>query len=355
MAKEWYLIKSPYFQFSGFEGEPYDGISDAFQEIASTDIAENVEVYNFDLSERKAVRAILQGNTADTKLKTRGRTMLVPIGTCTAGMYVKYKGKYWIIVGMVDDNRLYEKAILSLCNYLISWINSAGKLVQRWVSITSASQYNNGETGQQYYFVRSDQLMVVMPDDDDSLMLNTGHRFIIDKKCSVYEKMVDPDTSVDTSFDVQTYQLTRIDTVLFDYQGSGHSEFMAYQDEQRDRDGYYVIDGNGCWLCDQPTENTFAQVKKASEIQYSSDTIYLGISSAKFTAKFYDETGNEIEASPTWDISCDFADKLIVEYDGASIIISAKDKTLIHKQFELKMSADGYSELSVTVTILPLI
>lgn len=36
-----------------------------------------------------------------------------------------------------------------------------------------------------------------------------------------------------------------MDNVIYDYQDSGHSEFMAYQDEQHETDGYYVVDGKG--------------------------------------------------------------------------------------------------------------
>ena len=251
MAKEWYLMTGDNL-LSGVEDEAFDDFgASSFLEALQTNIASDVELCNYDLSICTPMRAIVQNNTADTKSNTMMRQVLFPIGSSKAGMYVKYKGRYWLIVGLVDDNKVYEKAVVALCNYLISWVNPQGKIVQRWVSASSASQYNNGETSTQYYFVRSDQLMVLTPDDDECLLLNSGQRFIIDRRCSVYEKKYTAAELQSARNPLTVYKITRVDSVLFDYQDSGHSEFMAYQDEQHEADGYYIIDGKGYWLCDQ--------------------------------------------------------------------------------------------------------
>lgn len=351
MSREWYLLKSPHSQISGYESDALnDFAEEGFEEALENDIAVDVELCNYDLSDRIPIRAIIQDNVQDTKLKTLSRQMLVPIGTCKAGMYVKYKNRYWIIVGLVDNNTMYEKAVLSLCNYLLTWLNSNGEIVQRWVSATSASQYNNGETGVKYYFIRTDQLMIITPDDNECLLLNTGTRFIIDKRCKVYEKAFDNNVVCDTSKSVITYEFTRADSVLYDYQDSGHFEFMAYQDEQHENDGYYVIDGHGYWLCDIPNANDKTAVLSCS-IECDSNDIYNSLEAGIFTAKFYDSEGNKVIATPKWNVVCDFADDLNIEYVDNSICISADNKKLINKSFELSLSAEGYKTVTITVTI----
>lgn len=351
MAKEWYLLKSPHGQLSGFEDDALnDFAQEGFEEILESGIAADIELCNYDLSICQPMKAIIQHNVDDTKLKTLSRELYLPIGTCKAGMYVKYKGRYWLIVGLVDDNMMYEKGIMVLCNYLLTWKNKDNRIVQRWVNITSASQYNNGETINKVYTIRSDQLLILTPDDDDCLLLTTGQRFIIDRRCSVYEKGFSNNIVCDTSKPIVTYRFTRADSVLYSYQDSGHYEFIASQDEQHKKDGYYVIDGKGYWLCEEP-DNNDKKIVLSSKIEYESLEIFNGLEPSIFISKFFDAEGNEIDIEPQWKVDCAFADRLDIEYKDNFICISANDKNLINKSFELSLSANGYETVSVTVVI----
>lgn len=355
MAKEWYLLNSNHDYVSGFESEDFNNCaSDAFLEALYSSLGCDVELCNYDLSQCVSTRAIIQGSVQDTQLNSTQRRMLVPIGTCHAGMYVKYKNRYWLIVGFVDDNQIYEKAILYLCNYLLTWMNPSGNVIQRWCTLQSASQYNNGETSNANYSVRSDQLMVYTPDDYECLSLDNGQRFIIDKRCSVYEKSFDENITQDTSRPVTTYELTRADSALYEYQGNGIYAFMAYQDEQHTGDGYYLIDGNGYWLCDgiivEETQNKTTFL--LSDIEYESLEIFNGIEAGVFTACFYDDNGDKINTiAPKWEINCDFVDQLMVEYVDNSIMISVDNAKLVNNSFELLLSGDGYETKSITITI----
>lgn len=352
MATEWYLLKRPHNQLSGFEEEALDDFAqEGFAELLDSGYAENVELYNYDLSECQQIKAVIQRNVEDTKLRTLARHMFVPIGTCKAGMYVRYKNRFWIIVGLVDDNSIYEKAILSLCNHLLTWMNQHKKIIQRWASVQSAAQYNNGETDSRYYTVGSDQLLIVIPDDDESLLLNHGSRLIIDRRCEVYERMFEPSVICDTSNPVSTYRITRLDSVLYNYQDSGHYEFMAFQDEQHESDGYYVIDGKGYWLCGTPNIDDKILVS-SSKIEYDSLDIYCGADEGVFVGKFFDSNGNEDKSVVAqWDLDCDFTDKLTLRYTNNAIYIFTKDRSTINKSFELRLRADGYETTSVTVTV----
>lgn len=351
MAKEWYLLKSPHSQLSGFEDEALNNFAEeGFLEALNSEIAVDIELCNYDLSDCKIVRAIIQNTVQDTKLKSLNRLIFVPIGTCKAGMYVKYKDRFWLITGLVDDNGMYEKAVMQICNYCLSWINDSGMLIQRWANVTSASQYNNGETSTYNYSVRSDQLMILTPDDDECLLLDQGKRFIIDRRCKVYEKNFPESIEKDTSKPVLVYQLTRADSVLFDYQDSGHYAFMAYQDEQREQDGYYVIDGKGYWLCEDVKYSGITN-KLASEIECESTEIYAGLEPCEFIAKFYDQEKNPVRIDPIWNINCDFKDDLDIVYVEDTILISANNPKLVNKSFELSLHGTGYEPVTILVTI----
>ena len=351
MPSEWYLLNGPKDIISGFEGDAlFDFGPSSFLELLETEIADDIEICNYDLSECVKAKAIVQNNLQDTKLKTLSRAILVPIGTCKAGMYVKYKDKYWLIVSLVDDNKVYEKAIALICNYKLDWLGSNGKPVRRWVHIESASQYNNGETNAKNYFIRTDQVMIYMPDDDESLLINSGLRFVIDRRCEIYERSFDPDTICNTEKPIVCYDVTRTDSVLYSYQGSGHFQLLATQDEQRIDDGYYCIDGTGYWLCKKPDAQSSSNGIVAS-IKSDADVIYVGIEAGEFVGEFYDESGAKIDLQPVWSIDSDLEDRLEIQEAGNSILIYTDDESLAAKSFTLSLSAENVNPVTKTVNI----
>jgi len=352
MAQSWYLMKSPHDQVSGFEDEALSEFGqEGIAEILESGLAMDVELCNYNLSIRKQIRAVIENTVQDTKLKTLTRHMIVPIGTCKAGMYVYYKNRYWLIVGIVDDNMVYEKAILSICNYRMEWINESGQIITRWANVVSASQYNNGETANNNYTVRSDQLLVAMPDDDESILLNSNSRFIIDRRCKIYERSFDEAVTVDTSKPVIVYRVTRSDSVLYDYGDSGHSEFMLYQTEKHYNDGYYVVDGQGYWLCDIPIQE-HEPTALTCEIHSDSDEIYADLEPVEFIGVFFDADGNETAAENIqWQIDSEFLESLDVDYVDNSILVSTTDDSIINKSFTITLSANGYEPVSKQVFI----
>lgn len=353
MATEWYLLKTPYDQVSGFESEALNDFgTEGISEVLDSDIAYDVELYNYDLSECKTIRAIIENNMQDTKLQSIKRQIVVPIGTLKAGMYIKYKGRFWLIIGLVDDNKVYEKGVLELCNYKITWMNDSGRVIQRWACVESAAQYNNGETPSRFYTIRSDQIFVLTSDDDDVMMLHSGQRFIIDKRCEIYEKQFDSNVKVCTDNPVIVYRITRIDSVIYNYSDSGHGQFMATQTEQYPTDGYYVIDGKGYWLCKEPEESESKPTTPYCKIVYDENVVYSGLDETVFLAEFYDSNGNKVDnITPSWSIDSEFTDKLNVSYNDNAVVISTDQEDIIGKTFKLNLMSDGYTTDTVDVTI----
>lgn len=351
MAIEWYLLKGESSLLSGLDNSGTEFLEEGFTEALASVMADNVELYNYDLSICTSLKAIVQNNVQDTKLKTQSRQLLVPIGTCKAGMYFRFKNRFWLIVGIVDNNKVYEKAIVVWCNYLLTWLNDKGSIIQRWANVSSASQYNNGETYTDHYRTRTDQLMILTPDDDECVLLDSGKRFIIDQRCKIYERGFGADVLSNTNNPVSVYRLTRSDSVLYDYQDSGHYELMVYQDEQRETDGYYVIDGKGYWLCQEPEIKDDKMPFLTCSIECDSNEIYDGLEPGEFTAKFFDSYGDEVDITPSWDIDCDFVDQLEIIHVGNTVLISVDNAELVNKSFELILSGAGYEPATITVAI----
>lgn len=351
MAIGWYLLKGENSILGGTEDDSSSFISDSFSEILGSTFAKDVDLYNYDLSQRTSIKAVIQNVVQDTRLKSFSRQALVPIGSCKAGMYIKYKGRFWLISNIVDDNMMYEKALLSICNYYLTWVNDKGDIVQRWANITSASQYNNGETFTDHYRTGTDQLMILLPDDDECVLLDSGKRFVIDQRCKVYEKGYDGNVSVDTGKPLSVYRLTRTDSVLYDYQDSGNYQCMVYQDEQKPDDGYYVINGKGYWLCEKPIVQNNETPILSCDIRCESAEIYDGLEAGEFIAEYYDTNGNIVGVPPMWEINAEFVEELRVQYVENSILIFCDNPKLIGKSFILSLGGYGYAKKSIEIKI----
>ena len=350
MARDWYLMQTAHDSVSGFGTDDFNALAaDSFKEATDSFIASTVEVCNYDLTERKTVRVIVEGRLQDTRLNALQRRVLAPIGTIHAGEYVYYENMYWLVIGLVDNNKVYEKGVMIICNYLLTWRNAKGEIIQRWGSASSASQYNNGETSNDRYLqLRSDQIIILTPDDAESISIPHGKRFIIDNRCRVYEKEFQEGTMKDTTNPLITYEMTRIDNVIFGYQKTGHSEFMVTQDEKHLGDGYYVVDGNGYWLCeeDAPKDSDDKMADLSCRIDCNEPVIYNGIEPTVFTSVFLDANGDPVDITPIWEINSPIRDDLIIEYGKKTISIATNNKKLIGKSFELILTGEGWFEPS---------
>jgi len=352
LAREWYLLATAHDQVSGYESEYVDNCAaDGFTEALATSMAETVYLCNYDLSKTTQIRAFVENRVQDTKLQSLRRTLYTTIGTCQSGMYIKYEDRYWIIENIVDNNGMYEKSVLILCNWKLQWLDDSGKLIERWCNVSSASQYNNGETGYTNFFVRSNQFLIIMPDDNDSLMLNSGKRFVIDKRCDIYEVGFAENTTNDTSKEIMVYKLTRSDSVLFNYVTCGHHEIMVSQCEQLSSDGFYVVDGKKCWLASSVIPTNSSTLSGVCKIEYETNVLYNGIAKCTFNATFYDQNGSIVSLTPIWNISCDFKDLLTIENSGTSISVSCNNESLLNKSFSVELGADGLESDSVVVYI----
>lgn len=352
MARDWYLMQTAHDSVSGFGTDDFNALaSDSFEEATDSFIASTVEVCNYDLTERKTVRVIVEGRLQDTRLNALQRKVLAPIGTIHAGEYVYYENMYWLVIGLVDNNKVYEKGVMIICNHLLTWRNAKGEIVQRWGSASSASQYNNGETtNDKYLTLRSDQIIVMTPDDEECLLIPHGKRMIIDSRTKVYEKYFPAGTVVNTENPLITYNLTRMDNVIFTYQNSGHSQFLVTQDEKHDGDGYYVIDGKGYWLCeeDAPKSQNNQTPVLSYGIECTEPVIYNGLEPTVFTARLDDDTG----LTPEWVIDPSIVrERLHISEDGNAISISSDDKKLVGTVFDLTLRIDGSDVDTIHVAI----
>jgi len=330
--KEWYLIgnKTKPNMIGGYENQSFiDCKEDAFLESLETDIATTVLLCNYDLSETKEIRGIIQGNTADTQLKSMERSILVPIGTLKAGNYIFYENEYWLIMGRPGNNKIYEKATLIECQYLLKWQNTIGDIIERWVNITSASKYDVGENDGKTIVLTSNNYTILIPNDNESFELN-GKRVFIDLSSTNPERV---------------FKITRTDDPLYNYNSHGgvlsliadKTELNKNKDNQQLRICDYIdISNPSTPLPSSPSNPDETTVSISAAIQGKKE-LKCGFPRS-YTAILSDEDGDAIAWDNTkydWNVVSDFD----VEHtaNGNKIELYVEDEELIDSSFLLQV------------------
>ena len=335
--KEWYLLTSDTRPNSigGYENDAFvDYKEDAFQEALETDVATTVTLYNSDLSEAKDIRCIVQGNTADTQLKSLERTILVPIGTLKAGMYIFFENRYWLVTGYPGNNKIYEKATIILCQYKLRWQNDSGRIIERWANFTSASKYDTGRSGNQTIVLTSNNFTIWIPEDDDSATLDT-RRVFIDR---------------DEVHPTKVFEITRSDDVLylFGKEHGGILSFIADKDELN-----LETDRPDLGLCDykppRPLPPEPDETTDLSAVIDGNNKLKCGFD-RDYTVKFIDsnnEVHNEVEFQ--WNIISDF--EVSQNTDGNKITLFVDDENCIGSSFLLQVIVRGnvLSEIPIDI------
>ena len=203
--KEWYLnCPSPNIT-SGYENDALSEYAqDNFTDVLETTFSNTALLFNYSLSESKEIKCIIQGNIANTQLKSMDRSILVPIGTLHSGDYIFFEDEYWIVDGRPGNNKSYEKATLKECQYKLRWQKDDGTIVERWANLTSSSKYDVGENGNNTIILASNNYSIIIPNDNDSMTLD-GKRVFIDLS-DIPEKV---------------FKITRNDDVLFAHGSHG--------------------------------------------------------------------------------------------------------------------------------------
>ena len=203
--KEWYLnCPSPNIT-SGYENDALSEYAqDNFTDVLETTFSNTALLFNYSLSESKEIKCIIQGNIANTQLKSMDRSILVPIGTLHSGDYIFFEDEYWIVDGRPGNNKSYEKATLKECQYKLRWQKDDGTIIERWANLTSSSKYDVGENGNNIIILASNNYSIIIPNDNDSMTLD-GKRVFIDLS-DIPEKV---------------FKITRNDDVLFAHGSHG--------------------------------------------------------------------------------------------------------------------------------------
>lgn len=340
--KEWYLIgnKTKPNMLGGYENQSFlDYKDDAFSEVLETNVATTVLLCNSDLSEKKEIRCIIQGNTADTQLQSLQRKGLFSPGIVKDGMYIFFENGYWLIDGYPGTNGIYEKATMTLCQFKLRWQNTDRKIVQRWVCTSDFTKYSNGITGNYTITIGDNQYGLTVPIDDETKKLKRDMRFVID-----LDDMDEPDV----------YKLTNRKTKLNDnqYMGRGGTMILTMSLNAFDNNVDKQVElntGEKVWICNYRDCSTSLPSPPADEttilfkmkIKCPNLEIKPTGYPKKITATLYDvNTGTEVENTDyEWDIDTKIMDYLSYAIENNTL------KVCLSKHYE-----DSDDEIKIVCT-----
>lgn len=319
--KEWYLMDNyKPIATSTYESDAiFEFAQSNFLDVLDTAYAETVSLFNQDLSQGKDVRCVIQGNSADTYLKSMERIGLFPIGVVKAGMYVLYDDRYWLITGYPSSNKVYDKATMKLCQYKLRWQRPDGSVIERWANIQSSSKYDDGLKESENMTLTSDSLMLLLPNDDESLTLD-GKRVFIDKKAI-------PD---------KVYLVSRADSVLYDY-GDKHGGIFCFITEKTEK--VKATDRQDLRLCDYIAPTTSEGDDKPSTRSVfgkimGNKTLKLGYTRS-YNAELKDDNGKEVDwcDEHRWSIESEI--DVISATNKNKITLSVEDPLSVGDKFRL--------------------
>ena len=259
--------------------------------------------------------------------------------------YDTKKDEYWLCVESYDVSGIHWEGKLAKCLRWLKWQDSKGIIQEIPIIVTSASKYNNGQDSSNTITLGSDQLLIFMQKNDDTLKLDRGYKFFID----------------DNLDDPTVYELTRIDTALYTYMGKGFLSMIvtecAYTPSDNDLKygvcNYKEVDID---TEEDPTttpENPDEMTDLRAVIS-GNKNLKVGFSRT-YTATITDVDGNAIEWDDTysWNVISDF--DVGQEVTNNKIKLLVDDEDLIDSIFKLQVTKDDVVISEIEITIIAFI
>lgn len=252
-----------------------------------------------------------------------------------SGNLLEFDEDNWICTSSFVFHGLYCKGNFIRCNYVLKWQSEDGSIVERPCLVQSAAQYNSGEKGNQTIVLGSDQLMIVLPNDKETVLLDTPQSFFIDRNT------VHP----------TAYKVTRNDTVPYSDWDEGCINIIATERATGDKDRPDLM------ICDyhSPTDPPAPPIPNETtdlSVSISGGTTLRCGRVKSWTVKFTDADGNKLaDYDFKWNVVSDF--DVMQTVNGQKIQLKVDDEQTIDCSFLLQVTdMNGVIVAEIDITII---
>lgn len=250
----------------------------------------------------------------------------------SAGDYVEWADSMWLIVSCDWDKEVYTYGKMQQCNYILKWQNAQANIIERWSVIMSASKYNNGEKYNNIIVVGSNQLMVYLPIDSETLKLRANKRLAVDFNTE----------------QPKCYDVTRVDTVTMGYDDIAQPTYngtgcilLVLTETEFNPD----VDNVELMICDYVNPNDVPQPTSPILITYSgSPEIRIG-GRKTFNAVTENNVVFSLIYPEMWEGKI-----TMTQTDRKCIVKCANDSAMVGSSFKVNVAGGGQSsELIVNI------
>lgn len=259
-----------------------------------------------------------------------------------AGDVVEWANSHWLVVDCDFDDEIYRDGTLNQCNWLLKWQNEVGKIIERWAVVLNASKYNAGVYGNHTITLGTDQIIVRVPVDSETLKL---------KKSMAKKFFIDYSTENPT-----TYELTGTANVIGTYDSHGVTDWIfserAYNATEDDLK-YGVCNYHSPTAPSKPDIPTEPPIDETAILNASisgKPELKLGLPRV-YTVTFKDENGADVtDIDFAWNVVSDFAVEQTI--DGNNIELFVDDDSLIGESFLLSVAVSDKVVAEIEITVV---
>lgn len=254
-----------------------------------------------------------------------------------SGNLLFYDNDYWICTSSFVFHNLYCKGNFIKANYTLKWQNDKGEIIQSKCFVQSAAQYNSGEDGNKNMTLTSDQVMIVLPSNDETNILDRTKRFYVSKN----------------SRNPSSYKLTRNDTIPYSDWDCGCVNLVLTECAEN-----HDTDRPDLGICDyiSPTDPVEPDEGKSDilcDITGKSFEIKIG-KSREYTATLQHSNGDLInDIIGLWSIAGDSSDRIQIKaIDNKVTVLIPDDDSLIGAHLSLIYTLPSGEKYNTTLKII---
>jgi hypothetical protein len=96
-------------------------------------------------------------------------------------IYDSTSDEYLICTESFNINDIHWQGKFTLCNWILKWQNKNGDILEYPCYDTNATQYNSGEQSNRVFTIGSSQHLVILPYDENTVILKYPQRFFLDR------------------------------------------------------------------------------------------------------------------------------------------------------------------------------
>lgn len=253
------------------------------------------------------------------------------------------KNEYWLCIESYDVSGIHNEGKLGKCHRILKWQDKNGNIKEIPAIITTASKYNNGENGTEVVYIGSDQLMIFLPFNSDTIQLDRNNKFLIDENKS----------------NPTVYRITRVDTALYTYMGKGVISIIATESQYKPSSKEIELG-----ICDYTEMNDYTAPpdsestdEKQNLLANISGSCQLKVGVPRiYSVNFTDNLNNKINwnyVNFSWNIIANF-DVDISKKDNWIKLLVSKD-TLIGETFLLQICVNNECIKEIEISIIDVI